>query len=101
MKRIVEDLTNWNMQKMFLVFYYTKYGIKNLPFNSVEAFMKFLGMKETGLRMWEHNFRFLLGKKKRTLAHFSKEQAFIVCAYNVLDKHEMEEKACYYIEKNS
>ena len=92
---------NWNMQKMFLVFYYTKHGIKNLPFETVEDFADFLSMTEKGLGMWEANFRYLMGKKKRTLEHFSKEQSYIFCKYANMGRKEMEEKALYYIEENS
>lgn len=90
---------NWNMQKMFLVFYYTKFGIKNLPFETVAEFASFLRTTEKGLKMWESNFRFLMGKKKRTLEHFSKEQSYIFCKYANMDSDDMEDKALEYIEK--
>ena len=99
MKKNLE--TNWNMQKMFLVFYYTKFGIKNLPFDSVEDFAIFLKMSVRGLGMWEANFRYLLGKKKNVLEHYSKEQTFIYCKYANMNKEDMEDKALEYIELRS
>ena len=99
MKKNLE--VNWNMQKMFLVFYFTKHGIKGLPFDSVEDFAHFLKITVKGLEMWEANFRYLMGKKRNVLAHFSKEQSYIFCMYANLDKSEMKEKALYYVEVNS
>jgi hypothetical protein len=92
---------NWNMQKMFLVFYYTKCGIKGLPFESIEDFADFLKMTVKGLGMWEANFRYLMCKKKNILEHFSKEQSYIFCKYGDVNKKELKEKAKYYVEVNS
>ena len=67
-------LHQWNENDTILCYYYTKYGLKNLMYDTEEKLSGYIGTTLNSLRKQGMNFRYLLGKSTKTLTDFSKLQ---------------------------
>ena len=67
-------LHSWTKDDLTLCFYYTKYGIKNLYYNTEKQISDFIGTSVVSLKKQSMNFRFLMGKDTQVLSDYSKLQ---------------------------
>lgn len=67
-------LHQWTENDTILCYYYTKYGLKNLMYNTEEKLSGYIGTTLNSLRKQSMNFRYLMGKNTKTLSDFSKLQ---------------------------
>ena len=77
-------LHQWNENDTILCYYYTKYGLKNLMYDTEEKLSGYIGTTLNSLRKQGMNFRYLMGKSTKTLSDFSKLQKEI---YDVLEDY--------------
>jgi hypothetical protein len=77
-------LHQWNENDTILCYYYTKYGLKNLMYDTEEKLSGYIGTTLNSLRKQGMNFRYLMGKSTKTLSDYSKLQKEI---YDVLEEH--------------
>jgi hypothetical protein len=67
-------LHQWTENDTILCYYYSKYGLEHLMYNTEEKLSGFIGTTLNSLRKQGMNFRYLMGKNTRTLSDFSKLQ---------------------------
>lgn len=67
-------LHEWTENDTILCYYYTKFGLENLMYNTEEKLSGYIGTTLGSLRKQSMNFRYLLGKNTKTLSDFSKLQ---------------------------
>ena len=77
-------LHQWNEDDTILCYYYTKYGLKNLMYDTEEKLSGYIGTTLNSLRKQGMNFRYLMGKSTKTLSDYSKLQKEI---YDVLEDY--------------
>jgi hypothetical protein len=77
-------LHQWNENDTILCYYYTKYGLKNLMYDTEEKLSGYIGTTLNSLRKQGMNFRYLMGKSTKTLSDYSKLQKEI---YDVLEDY--------------
>jgi hypothetical protein len=75
-------LHQWTENDTILCYYYTKYGLEHLMYNTEEKLSGYIGTTLNSLRKQSMNFRYLMGKKTKTLSDFSKLQKDV---FDVLD----------------
>ena len=61
-------LHQWNENDTILCYYYTKYGLKNLMYDTEEKLSGYIGTTLNSLRKQGMNFRYLMGKSTKTLS---------------------------------
>lgn len=64
----------WTENDTILCYYYTKFGLEHLMYNTEEKLSGYIGTTLLSLKKQSMNFRYLMGKKTRTLSDFSKIQ---------------------------
>ena len=67
-------LHQWTENDTILCYYYTKYGLEHLMYNTEEKLSGYIGTTLNSLRKQSMNFRYLMGKNTKTLSDFSKLQ---------------------------
>lgn len=67
-------LHQWTENDTILCYYYTKFGLKNLMYDTEEKLSGYIGTTLHSLRKQSMNFRYLMGKNTKTLSDFSKLQ---------------------------
>jgi len=77
-------LHQWNENDTILCYYYTKFGLKNLMYDTEEKLSGYIGTTLHSLKKQSMNFRYLMGKSTKTLSDFSKLQKEI---YDVLEDY--------------
>jgi len=77
-------LHQWNENDTILCYYYTKFGLKNLMYDTEEKLSGYIGTTLNSLRKQGMNFRYLMGKSTKTLSDYSKLQKEI---YDVLEDY--------------
>lgn len=77
-------LHEWTDNDTILCYYYTKYGLNNLMYDTEEKLSGYIGTTLNSLRKQSMNFRHLMGKSTKTLSDFSKLQKEI---YDVLEDY--------------
>ena len=77
-------LHQWNEDDTILCYYYTKFGLKNLMYDTEEKLSGYIGTTLNSLRKQGMNFRYLMGKSTKTLSDYSKLQKEI---YDVLEDY--------------
>lgn len=77
-------LHQWNENDTILCYYYTKFGLKNLMYDTEEKLSGYIGTTLHSLKKQSMNFRYLMGKSTKTLSDYSKLQKEI---YDVLEDY--------------
>ena len=77
-------LHQWNENDTILCYYYTKFGLKNLMYDTEENLSGYIGTTLHSLKKQSMNFRYLMGKSTKTLSDYSKLQKEI---YDVLEDY--------------
>ena len=77
-------LHQWTEDDTILCYYYTKFGLKNLMYDTEEKLSGYIGTTLNSLRKQGMNFRYLMGKSTKTLSDYSKLQKEI---YDVLEDY--------------
>ena len=67
-------LHQWTENDTILCYYYTKFGLKNLMYNTEEKLSGYIGTTLGSLKKQSMNFRYLMGMNTKTLSDFSKLQ---------------------------
>ena len=83
-------LHQWTENDTILCYYYTKFGLKNLMYNTEEKLSGFIGTTLGSLRKQSMNFRYLMGMNTKTLSDFSKLQKDVfdvLEGYNYIQVH--------------